>query len=161
MALLELCGGLSGCQVTHPPTYPPTHPCFSTQPKATQTIRPPIHLNHLNHPPTLWSPSHPYHPPTHPPTQLNEKQAVGWMLEREMRQEKNLELRERDLRRAKAAEEGGGGGGGGGGNGGGGGGVVGAGGWVGGKGEENMEELLRKVDTDFLSMIKEAENDGE
>ncbi|CAN0373278.1 unnamed protein product, partial [Hapterophycus canaliculatus] len=34
-----------------------------------------------------------------------EKGAIGAMFEREMKQEKNLELRERDLKRAKAAEQ--------------------------------------------------------
>ncbi|CAM9570000.1 unnamed protein product [Chrysoparadoxa australica] len=73
-----------------------------------------------------------------------EKPAVGVMFEREMKQEKNLELRERDLRRAKATE-------------------------AESKAraeadkkdgkDERMEELLRKVDAGFLAMIKEAEND--
>eukprot|EP00752_Nemacystus_decipiens_P011332 g10069.t1 len=73
-----------------------------------------------------------------------EKGAIGAMFEREMKQEKNLELRERDLRRAKAAEQD-------------------------AKNradaekkdgkDERMEELLRKVDADFLAMIKEAEDD--
>eukprot|EP00611_Tribonema_gayanum_P022018 TRINITY_DN4346_c0_g2_i5.p3 TRINITY_DN4346_c0_g2~~TRINITY_DN4346_c0_g2_i5.p3 ORF type:complete len:120 (+),score=24.74 TRINITY_DN4346_c0_g2_i5:1835-2194(+) len=35
---------------------------------------------------------------------LQEKAAIGAMFEREMKQEKNLELRERDLRRARAVE---------------------------------------------------------
>ncbi|GMI17612.1 hypothetical protein TrLO_g4434 [Triparma laevis f. longispina] len=76
--------------------------------------------------------------------QPNEKMAINGMFERETKQEKNLELRERDLKRAKAAEE------------------------EASKKEaadkkdgkdEKMEELLRKVDADFLAMIKEAEDD--
>ena len=76
--------------------------------------------------------------------QPNEKAAINGMFERETKQEKNLELRERDLRRAKAAQE------------------------EASKKEaadkkdgkdEKMEELLRKVDADFLAMIKEAEDD--
>jgi dynein intermediate chain 2 len=76
--------------------------------------------------------------------QGNEKKAIELMFDREMKQEKNLESRERDLRRQKAAES-----------------------------EarnresqdkkdakdEKMEALLRKVDADFLAMIKEAEDD--
>lgn len=81
--------------------------------------------------------------------QAGEKAAVGAMLEREMRAEKYLEVKEREGRRAKAT-------------------VVEEGGRErereGGKEslagrEEKMEELLRKVDADFLSMIKEAEDD--
>merc|ERR1719213_1599175 len=75
--------------------------------------------------------------------QHNEKSAIGAMLERETKQEKNLELRERDLRRARDKA----------------------------KGETSeteeekelkaqaMEEQLRAVDADFLNMIKEAEDD--
>ena len=66
------------------------------------------------------------------------------MFDRETKQEKNLEVRERDLKRAKLAEaearskE--------------------AADKKDGK-DEKMEELLRKVDADFLAMIKEAEDD--
>ena len=66
------------------------------------------------------------------------------MFDRETKQEKNLEVRERDLKRAKAAEaearnrE--------------------SADKKDGK-DEKMEELLRKVDADFLAMIKEAEDD--
>lgn len=66
------------------------------------------------------------------------------MFEREMKQEKNLEARERDLRRLKTQEQD-------------------------SKSkdaqekkdakDEKMEALLRKVDADFLAMIKEAEDD--
>ena len=76
--------------------------------------------------------------------QTNEKMAISNMFDREMKQEKNLEARERDLKRAKAqeaearekeaAEN------------------------KDGK-DDKMEELLRKVDADFLAMIKEAEDD--
>jgi len=77
-------------------------------------------------------------------SQANERKAIDLMFEREMKQEKNLEARERDLKRQKAAEA----------------------------SERNkdvqekkdakdekMEALLRKVDADFLAMIKEAEDD--
>ena len=76
--------------------------------------------------------------------QPNEKMAINGMFERETKQEKNLELRERDLRRAKAAEEEAS--------------KKEAGDKKDGK-DEKMEELLRKVDADFLAMIKEAEDD--
>jgi len=66
------------------------------------------------------------------------------MFDRETKQEKNLELRERDLKRAKAAEEEAN--------------NKEAADKKDGK-DEKMEELLRKVDADFLSMIKEAEDD--
>uniref|UniRef100_A0A7S2FLW6 Dynein intermediate chain 3, ciliary n=1 Tax=Octactis speculum TaxID=3111310 RepID=A0A7S2FLW6_9STRA len=76
--------------------------------------------------------------------QPNEKQAILNMLERETKQEKNLEAREKELRRARkekddadkrrASDK------------------------KDGK-DEKMEELLRKVDADFLQMIKEAEDD--
>ena len=66
------------------------------------------------------------------------------MFDREQKQEKNLEIRERDLKRAKALE-------------------------TEAKSregqdkkdakDEKMEALLRKVDADFLAMIKEAEDD--
>lgn len=76
--------------------------------------------------------------------QANERKAIDLMFEREMKQEKNLEARERELRRQRAQET-----------------------------EnrsreaqdkkdakdEKMEALLRKVDADFLAMIKEAEDD--
>eukprot|EP00611_Tribonema_gayanum_P022017 TRINITY_DN4346_c0_g2_i3.p1 TRINITY_DN4346_c0_g2~~TRINITY_DN4346_c0_g2_i3.p1 ORF type:complete len:599 (+),score=167.96 TRINITY_DN4346_c0_g2_i3:195-1991(+) len=73
-----------------------------------------------------------------------EKAAIGAMFEREMKQEKNLELRERDLRRARAVE---------------------AEAKARAESEkkdgkdERMEELLRRVDAGFLAMIKEAEDD--
>ena len=76
--------------------------------------------------------------------QANEKTAISNMFDRETKQEKNLEVRERDLKRAKLAEaearskE--------------------AADKKDGK-DEKMEELLRKVDADFLAMIKEAEDD--
>ena len=66
------------------------------------------------------------------------------MFEREMKQEKNLETRERDLKRLRASED---------------------------QAkmleaqerkdakDDKMEALLRKVDADFLAMIKEAEDD--
>jgi dynein intermediate chain 2 len=76
--------------------------------------------------------------------QPNEKAAINSMFERETKREKNLEVRERDLRRVQSqmeeqkdresAEK------------------------KDGK-DEKMEELLRKVDADFLAMIKEAEDD--
>lgn len=76
--------------------------------------------------------------------QPNEKVAISGMFERETKREKNLEVRERDMKRKKAAfdeeksregaEK------------------------KDGK-DEKMEELLRKVDADFLAMIKEAEDD--
>lgn len=76
--------------------------------------------------------------------QANERKAIDLMFEREMKQEKNLEARERELRRQRAAES--------------------------DKSnkeaqdkkdakDEKMEAQLRKVDADFLSMIKEAEDD--
>merc|ERR1712070_1102807 len=76
--------------------------------------------------------------------QPNEKAAIAAMFERETKREKNLEVRERDLKRKQAQQE---------------------------KDEKNssgekkdgkdeiMEGLLRKVDADFLAMIKEAEDD--
>jgi dynein intermediate chain 2 len=76
--------------------------------------------------------------------QGNEKKAIELMFDREMKQEKNLEARERDLRRQKSQE-------------------------VEARNresqdkkdakDEKMEALLRKVDADFLAMIKEAEDD--
>lgn len=76
--------------------------------------------------------------------QTNERKAIDLMFEREMKQEKNLEARERELRRQRALET--------------------------DKStreaqdkkdakDEKMEALLRKVDADFLAMIKEAEDD--
>ena len=76
--------------------------------------------------------------------QANERKAIDLMFEREMKQEKNLEARERELRRQRALET--------------------------DKStreaqdkkdakDEKMEALLRKVDADFLAMIKEAEDD--
>lgn len=76
--------------------------------------------------------------------QASERKAIDLMFEREMKQEKNLEARERDLRRQRILES-----------------------------EnrnkeaqdkkdakdEKMEALLRKVDADFLAMIKEADDD--
>ncbi|KAM3568079.1 hypothetical protein VYU27_009794 [Nannochloropsis oceanica] len=81
--------------------------------------------------------------------QAGEKAAVGAMLDRAMRAEKYLEVKEREGRRAKTAvaEEGGREGG-----------RAGEKESVAGR-EEKMEELLRKVDADFLSMIKDAEDD--
>ncbi|CAN0203985.1 unnamed protein product, partial [Phaeothamnion confervicola] len=77
------------------------------------------------------------------PSGSQERIAIGSMFEREMKQEKNLELRERDLRRARAAEQE----------------TRGRGDGDGKDGrEERMEELLRKVDADFLAMVKEAED---
>lgn len=77
-------------------------------------------------------------------SQANEKKAIEAMFDREQKQEKNLEIRERDLKRAKAQE-------------------------AEAKNregqekkdakDEKMEALLRKVDADFLAMIKEAEDD--
>ena len=76
--------------------------------------------------------------------QSNEKKAIELMFEREMKQEKNLETRERDLKRLRASED---------------------------QAkmleaqerkdakDDKMEALLRKVDADFLAMIKEAEDD--
>jgi dynein intermediate chain 2 len=76
--------------------------------------------------------------------QANERKAIDLMFEREMKQEKNLEARERDLRRQRAMEQD-------------------------GRNkeaqdkkdakDEKMEALLRKVDADFLTMIKDAEDD--
>jgi dynein intermediate chain 2 len=76
--------------------------------------------------------------------QQNEKTAINGMFERETKQEKNLETRERDHRRAKQAEEEAS--------------KKDAAEKKDGK-DERMEELLRKVDADFLAMIKEAEDD--
>jgi dynein intermediate chain 2 len=76
--------------------------------------------------------------------QQTEKKAIELMFERETKQERNLEARERNLARMKAAEatersqssqdkqD---------------------------KQDEKMEALLRKVDAEFLKMIKDAEDD--
>jgi len=75
--------------------------------------------------------------------QPNEKMAIMNMLDRETKQEKNLELRERDLRRQKAAEAD----------------ALKADSASKSDGkDEQMEDLLRRVDKDFLSMIKGAED---
>jgi dynein intermediate chain 2 len=71
----------------------------------------------------------------------SEKLAVSNMLEREGRREKNLEKRAIEL-----ARKAGGGGGGGGDD-------------VGEDRDERMEEVLRKVDAEFLAMIKDAEEE--
>ena len=77
-------------------------------------------------------------------SQPSEKQAISAMFDRELKQEKNLEIRERDLRKAKqqqqeassrakpdeSADK-----------------------------DDEMELLLREVDADFLQMIKEAEDE--
>lgn len=77
-------------------------------------------------------------------SQSNERKAIDLMFEREMKQEKNLEARERDLRRqrtvdaenrSREAQD------------------------KKDAKDEKMEALLRKVDADFLAMIKEAEDD--
>merc|ERR1711976_787227 len=74
----------------------------------------------------------------------NEKQGIYNMLEREFNQEKNLTTREKEMKKAKlkeaeqsqreAADK------------------------KDGK-DDKMEDLLRKVDANFLAMIKEAEDD--
>jgi dynein intermediate chain 2 len=76
--------------------------------------------------------------------QANERKAIDLMFEREMKQEKNLEARERELKRQRAADSD-------------------------NRSreaqdkkdakDEKMEALLRKVDADFLAMIKDAEDD--
>ena len=72
--------------------------------------------------------------------QSNEKLAIGGMLDREMKREKNLESRAKELRRkqaqAKAAQ------------------AKAAAGEEETK-DEAMDELLRKVDEDFIAMIKD------
>lgn len=73
--------------------------------------------------------------------QTNEKKAIDLMFEREIKQEKNLEARERSLRTQRSQE---------------------ASREAQEKKDEKdeiMEALLRKVDADFLAMIKEAEDD--
>jgi len=75
--------------------------------------------------------------------QQNEKRAIDSMFEREGKQEKNLELREREIRRQRSLESDS---------------KEMDGSEKEGK-DEKMEELLRKVDADFLAMIKEAEDD--
>jgi dynein intermediate chain 2 len=77
-------------------------------------------------------------------SQMNERKAIENMFDRESKQEKNLELRERDLKRQRQMESD-------------------------SRNrdaqdkkdakDEKMEALLRKVDADFLAMIKEAEDD--
>ena len=81
--------------------------------------------------------------PLYEPTP-GEKAAVGLMMEREAKGEKNLELRERDMRRAKAAEKKN---------------ASGADEVAPGGRDEAMEELLRKVDADFLAKIRDVEDD--
>jgi len=76
--------------------------------------------------------------------QANEKTAISNMFDREFKQEKNLEAREKELKRNKAQEEEAR--------------NKEAADKKDGK-DEKMEELLRKVDADFLAMIKEAEDD--
>jgi dynein intermediate chain 2 len=75
--------------------------------------------------------------------QPNEKRGIDAMFEREGKQEKNLELRARELQRrrgdAESKDE--------------------SDSEARGGKDEKMEELLRKVDADFLAMIKEAEDD--
>lgn len=73
--------------------------------------------------------------------QPNEKAAINGMFERETKREKNLEAREKELRRKKASLE------------------EGKGDDLAGAGKDDkMEELLRTVDANFLGMIKEAED---
>ena len=76
--------------------------------------------------------------------QPNEKAAIGNMLEREAKREKNLESRAREIERqrdqlerdkAREAQE-----------------------KKDGK-DDKMEEILRKVDADFLAMIKKVEDE--
>jgi dynein intermediate chain 2 len=76
-------------------------------------------------------------------SQANEKKAIELMFDREMKQEKNLEARERDLKRLRQQE-------------------------AADKSkeaqdkkdakDERMEKLLREVDAGFLMMIKQAED---
>jgi len=75
--------------------------------------------------------------------QPKEKQAIASMFERETKREKNLEVRERDLKRKQLA---------------GGGEEAEADKAKDGK-DQKMEDLLKQVDADFLAMIKEAEDD--
>merc|ERR1711865_1308099 len=81
---------------------------------------------------------------SHKVGQPKEKQAIASMFERETKREKNLEMRERDLKRK--LQQGGGEGG------------EEADKAKDGK-DQKMEDLLKKVDADFLAMIKEAEDD--
>lgn len=79
--------------------------------------------------------------------QLNEKKAIELMFEREMKQEKNLEARERELKKLLAANSSS---------------ASASASSADNKKESKddaMETLLRKVDADFLAMIKEAEDD--
>eukprot|EP00644_Phytophthora_capsici_P017554 jgi/Phyca11/9820/fgenesh1_pm.PHYCAscaffold_42_\ len=74
-------------------------------------------------------------------SQPNEKAAINGMFERETKREKNLEAKEKELRRKKATME------------------EGAADDRGGSlKDDKMEELLRTVDANFLGMIKEAED---
>merc|ERR1712070_274693 len=75
--------------------------------------------------------------------QANEKQAIAGMFERETKREKNLEMRERDLKRKQQQGAGGGD----------------ADDKAKDGKDQKMEDLLKKVDADFLAMIKEAEDD--
>lgn len=74
--------------------------------------------------------------------QPNEKAAINGMFERETKREKNLEAREKELRRKKASMEDG----------------KAEGDRAGAGKDDKMEELLRTVDANFLGMIKEAED---
>mmetsp|Transcript_48590 Transcript_48590/g.56774 ORF Transcript_48590/g.56774 Transcript_48590/m.56774 type:complete len:392 (-) Transcript_48590:140-1315(-) len=77
--------------------------------------------------------------------QPNEKVTINAMFERETRREKNLEARERDVKRAKAQEEE----------------------KIKKESIENdmndddkMNEILKKIDSDFLTMIRDSNEDG-
>ncbi len=73
-----------------------------------------------------------------------EKANIGFMLDREALQEKNLLLRERDLARERAKKK-----------------LEGAGGGAEETGrDEAMENLLREVDADFMLTIKQTEAKG-
>lgn len=74
--------------------------------------------------------------------QPNEKNAIGGMFERETKREKNLESKEKEMRRKRAANE-----------------ELKAAQEDGfATIDDKMEQLLRTVDANFLSMIKEAED---
>lgn len=78
-------------------------------------------------------------------SQPSEKQAISAMFDREMKQEKNLEIRERDLKKAMQQEK-----------------EAQARANVDesvDKKDDEMEKLLREVDADFLQMIKLAEDE--
>ena len=80
-------------------------------------------------------------------SQPAERTSVGGLLEREFKQEKVLEAREREaLRARRAAEEDGKAGKGD------------DGAPSGGKRDRAMEKILKKVDRDFLTLVKEAED---